>query len=808
MVTADFLPPPSASSLGGIHLYKDSHPAITANLHKRPLSPALVTTPPPAKRQKTVRFAPDETIVLDPSSSSTMHKQQLQQPHHSRPTKPDTSGVNAVTKELAALTTTTPVKRSETQAEIAVRILRAIKAKTQGDFGAYNDILRSLRAKQPSPAALSPDALFLWLRALAQVVSSLTPAQSAIVDAVLTIDWVTSQREDLVLSYHSLLENLVSAHSFYFTAVVKMLIGLLRCDDYRRQDICNQVSNRVHTILRSLVSLIPTGPSTMLPMITNNFPHKSESLHVHVNYLDNILKMIDYVPVLRNSILSIIIDRVLQIDVEIQVDLEDLDEEHQDELHDYVFNNENLSGRSVLDGEVDGAVAEGLFEPLKDDESSDVNTDSEDDSDLDSDLDRPMVVINFKLMVDKLDAMLSILLRYLQDFARRVRLEEEERQVTEEDDQGEEFESGQLLESEKLHDLFHNLLEIFERAVLPTYRSRFTQFLWFYACSLDPSFPDMFMGLLVTKTFDATLPVVTRVTAAAYLASYIARAKYLDLDTVRTCLKLLSGWTYAFVEQNEGDVSSEASSPSSSPPLERGYGVKMMMGGTLGGETSMDRSGSGLVHPASTRISEFRKHIVFYSVVQAIIYIFCFRWRELLVDADCQVIHGQFPAEMVGFQKVIMSKFNPLQVCTMVIVEEFAMITHRLEIMYCYSLLQNSRKSMSSYPPAPTSTTTSSALKSTSSPGAGAGNAVNSSNGTLPITTDPNVVVVKPSKQSTNDTSSLPHHAPPQPTPLMNSDTETLDAYFPFDPLHLSNCEAFVEGLYNEFQAIADDDED
>jgi RNA polymerase I-specific transcription initiation factor RRN3 len=46
---------------------------------------------------------------------------------------------------------------------------------------------------------------------------------------------------------------------------------------------------------------------------------------------------------------------------------------------------------------------------------------------------------------------------------------------------------------------FHTLLSIFDRTIIRTFKSRYTQFLVFWYSSLDPEFSDLFQGLLVSK---------------------------------------------------------------------------------------------------------------------------------------------------------------------------------------------------------------------------------------------------------------------------------------------------------------------
>lgn len=250
--------------------------------------------------------------------------------------------------------------------------------------------------------------------------------------------------------------------------------------------------------------------------------------------------------------------------------------------------------RTVFSAEMDNP--DSLWAKSQPNATADANGDvGEDDLVFDSDDEAGIspIAVDFKEVVEKLDAMLRLVFQYIHDFA-------------------------QQNPGERLRILFDVLLNIFDRTILPTHKLRCTQFLWFYACSLDPSFPELFMGLLVSKLFDVSAPSVIRVSAAAYLGSFISRSKYLSMSSVRTCLKLLHGWAYAYVEANE-------------------------------------------VGPKQADVD---KYAVFYSAVQAVIYVFCFRWRQLMGWGGelGRNGYGMLPAEMTGFQRVLMSRFLPMRV--------------------------------------------------------------------------------------------------------------------------------------------------
>ena len=73
----------------------------------------------------------------------------------------------------------------------------------------------------------------------------------------------------------------------------------------------------IHGILSGVLALIPSGPSFMLPIIAENFPHKMEDVQCHVWYVKNVLRILKYAPVLRNQTWSLLVDRTIQIDVSV-----------------------------------------------------------------------------------------------------------------------------------------------------------------------------------------------------------------------------------------------------------------------------------------------------------------------------------------------------------------------------------------------------------------------------------------------------------------------------------------------------------
>jgi RNA polymerase I-specific transcription initiation factor RRN3 len=68
-------------------------------------------------------------------------------------------------------------------------------------------------------------------------------------------------------------------------------------------------------LLQHLLELIPTLPSVLEPFLVKNFPHKRQVHAAQVAYIRNLLRVSKYCPHLSEKILSLIIERAIQIDV-------------------------------------------------------------------------------------------------------------------------------------------------------------------------------------------------------------------------------------------------------------------------------------------------------------------------------------------------------------------------------------------------------------------------------------------------------------------------------------------------------------
>lgn len=279
------------------------------------------------------------------------------------------------------------------------------------------------------------------------------------------------------------------------------------------------------------------------------------------------------------------------------MELEDLDDELEDET-EAIFETEP----DIFERAVGRTYSDEESSDDSDDENLDFLSDlSSDDGLSDDSQDAPMQVSAIKDLVQKLDDMLLILFEHLE----RTRQNTQELQLNQ----------------------FSTLLNVFERTILPTFRSRYTQFTLFKYSSYDAHFADVFQGMLLSKAiFQSDEPSVTRVVAASYLASYVSRARFIDSDSTKRVVGLMCDYI-----SNELD---------------------------------------NIPQPITN--FKLNTYSVWFAIVQAVFYIFCFRWRDLMLSNDDETIFDHAEALPIGgntwipgldvLQRAILSPLNPLKV--------------------------------------------------------------------------------------------------------------------------------------------------
>ncbi|TFK64059.1 RNA polymerase I-specific transcription initiation factor RRN3 [Pluteus cervinus] len=655
-----------------------------------------------------------------------------------------------------------------------IYVNNALQQKTQGNTQPFDDLVNRLNVRQITQEMAPQLAeIRFWLSALSHVVSRLERTHSVLVEAVINMPWTVLDTAT-VKSYTVFIGMLLSARPEYLSLVLGRIAqgfthqsGMQAVNSGLPESSSAPLTRRVvyeriHFLLRHLLSLIPTLPSTLQPLIVRNFPHKRQNQAAQTTYIRNLLRVSSYCPELTDRILATIIDRAVQIDVEIQVEIDELEEDPADDQA--VF---ELDPFDTLVGQDEPEDQDSEDEDDFDDNFSDLSSDGEDMEDEAKAPELPTNVKHIRDMVKKLDAIMTLVFDHFHRTQTSIcpsssvsssqsltelpplppmSLDDSSPLPTPIDSSqdcapsrgvNDISKSPSQLDADKkalLRMQFHTLLSIFDRTILPTFKSRYTQFLLFWYTSLDPEFSDIFQGMLVDRALfqsgpdsarnelthegrdvHCVTPAVTRAAAASYIGSFVSRATFVDREGTRRVVAVLCEYLRAHLDGIEEILRTEEDA------------------GALGGP----------------------QNDVFYAVVQSLFLIFCFRWRDLMDEEEEDGKRIWMP-ELNMMQRVVTSVLNPLKVCSSNVVMQFARVAHTTAFLYCYSILESNKRSEYSTP-------------------SGANNF---------------------------DGASTIHPA------LLNMVHPELTTFFPFDPYRLPKSNVYIQGVYREWSSVAIDEEE
>ncbi|OJA07665.1 hypothetical protein AZE42_09570 [Rhizopogon vesiculosus] len=524
----------------------------------------------------------------------------------------------------------------------------ALLEKLNGHSKDFDDLVDQFSPNKSTLAPTVPSVqLRVWLSALSHVLSRLERRHAPLVEAIVRLPW-SAMDAAFVKSYIVFVGMLISARPEYLSLVLNRIAmgftyqsGLLSVSSTVEGSsplTRRVIYDRQHALLEHIFGLVPTLPSSLTPLLVRNFPHKRQPQVAHVAYIRNLLRVTEYCGELSERVLGLIVDRTLMVDVEIQVELEELEDSEPADSELFEFDPFD----TVIGQEGDSSDDEEDFDDDLSDLSSDVSSDGDGE-------DAHTNTKHIHDMVSKLDAILKLVFDHFNKLHSSIPTilvpsssPPHPSTTFDQDSQSHEREPHALLATQ-----FHTLLAIFDRTILRTFKSRYTQFLLFWYASLDPEFSDLFLGLLVDKALfaNATANGVERAAASSYIGSFVSRALFIDHEGARRTVKVLSAFLGAHLDAVEA------------------------------GNAASDN------------------HSVFYAIVQAVFLIFCFRWRDLQEEPDEQEV-GQkiWISELGVVQRVITSDLNPLKVCSQNVVHQFARIAQATDFTYCFSILEANKR--------------------------------------------------------------------------------------------------------------------
>uniref|UniRef100_A0A8C8XZJ9 RRN3 homolog, RNA polymerase I transcription factor n=1 Tax=Panthera leo TaxID=9689 RepID=A0A8C8XZJ9_PANLE len=221
-------------------------------------------------------------------------------------------------------------------------------------------------------------------------------------------------------------------------------------------------------------------------------------------------------------------------------------------------------------------------------------------------------------VAERLDILLSLLLSYIKDVCHV---------------------DGKV-DNNKTKDLYRDLITIFDKLLLPTHASCHVQFFMFYLCSFKLGFAEAFLEHLWKKLQDPNNPAIIRQAAGNYIGSFLARAKFIPLITVKSCLDLLVNWLHMYLNNQDS-------------------GTKAFCDVAL--------------------------HGPFYSACQAVFYTFVFRHKQLL--------SGNLK-EGVAHNRHVRAVIPPSTVLTPPVCVLVLWFCSKYQLVFCYTIIERNNRQM------------------------------------------------------------------------------------------------------------------
>ncbi|EHH31449.1 Transcription initiation factor IA [Macaca mulatta] len=454
---------------------------------------------------------------------------------------------------------------------------------------------------------IKDDQIINWLLEFRSSIMYLTKDFEQLISIILRLPWL-NRSQTVVEEYLAFLGNLVSAQTVFLRPCLSMIAShfvpprvIIKEGDVDVSDSEDEDDNlpanfdTCHRALQIIARYVPSTPWFLMPILVEKFPFVQKSERTLECYVHNLLRISVYFPTLRHEILELIIEKLLKLDVNAsRQDIEDAEET-----------------ATQTCGGTDST--EGLF-----------NMDEDEETEHDTKAGPARLDQMVHPVAERLDILMSLVLSYMKDVC---------------------YVDGKV-DNSKTKDLYRDLINIFDKLLLPTHASCHVQFFMFYLCSFKLGFAEAFLEHLWKKLQDPSNPAIIRQAAGNYIGSFLARAKFIPLITVKSCLDLLVNWLHIYLNNQDS-------------------GTKAFCDVAL--------------------------HGPFYSACQAVFYTFVFRHKQLLSG---NLKEGLRYLQSLNFERIVMSQLNPLKVCLPSVVNFFAAITNKYQLVFCYTIIERNNRQM------------------------------------------------------------------------------------------------------------------
>ncbi|XP_047945495.1 RNA polymerase I-specific transcription initiation factor RRN3 [Salvia hispanica] len=451
-----------------------------------------------------------------------------------------------------------------TDSQLHYYVKDALKSAIQGDCDFYNQLVAVMHRKERLSAA-DIALLVTCLKALTGAVSCIDVKHHKSLLAAIFRMSLWDYGTDVMDALTELLVALASSNGKHVNLCLEMLVSNFvppsaYFDKHRGPSKKSEVLDRVHSTLVDIANLVPLSPVILEKLVRDKMPHVYVKEQPIVMYVENMLRLESGAmgELVGSMALIVLMNKLIELDVEIPWN-DILEDNFQKDVFDFEL--EDLAGPA-----------------------DNFNQENKDDT-------REASMQRFFTgnHAEKLDSLMVLTFEHLQCC----------------------YETGRLVQ------VFEILLQSFRLTVLTAYKSKFAQFVMFYACSLDPENCGKLFAEALADIFVNGVHPEWRMSAVAYLASYLARAKFLPVPLIATMLERVVDWCSKYCKNRGSDINPKA-------------------------------------------------HKVFYAGCQATMYVLCFRMKQILA-----IPRLKSQLKLMQIDDILGHPLKPLQVCLPSIVDEF-----------------------------------------------------------------------------------------------------------------------------------------
>ncbi|KAL4707410.1 hypothetical protein ACJJTC_008595 [Scirpophaga incertulas] len=243
------------------------------------------------------------------------------------------SASSLMQKTMQRQQTVTRVKYKLNEKQVEKILLCYIK---DGNTEPYKELLKVLQNCQ-----LNDDNYRIVMEDSLSCVVLLGVEMNQYIDIICNINWA-NRNSEFVMLFSNFVINLVTAHTYHCPKVMTSLIKLFKDEPESWDDSPQEITlfkwSNIHKIIAQIIAMMPMCSDILMQTIIEHFPYYKTSAVITRAYIHNLIWMTKYIPLLQEQIITMIISRMVIMDVNIvdqtkkqkQIDISDGNIKEQD----------------------------------------------------------------------------------------------------------------------------------------------------------------------------------------------------------------------------------------------------------------------------------------------------------------------------------------------------------------------------------------------------------------------------------------------------------------------------------------------